>query len=78
MKNSMTSPDPTPKELERRLVLQRIAALESEKEQLTARLADIDDMDTPGFRDQVIALGALMFQIHQLRRQEKRFRGEPV
>ena len=74
----MTLPDPTPQELERRLILQRIAGLESEKELLTARLANRDDMHTDDFLEQVASLGALMFQIHQLRREERRFRGEPV
>lgn len=74
----MTEQDPTPAFLARRFILSEIAALESKKEMLAARITEMEstDLGDQDFRAQVIALGALMFDLYQLRELERRYRAK--
>lgn len=80
MQNNMITPDLTPHALKRRFILSELAALESKKEMLIARITEMEstDIENEDFRAQVIALGALMFDLHQLRELERRYREKPA
>lgn len=70
--------DPTLKKIILRLISQEIAALESRKEQLSARLLDMDNIRSQEALEEAAKIGKLMYDLHQLRRLEARYKGEPA
>lgn len=70
----MTRPDLTPRELTRRFFLREISRLEAQREQLIARLVDLQETGSDDFRKMVVELGALLYTIDEAKRHERRYR----